>query len=1535
MSKAAREIPGQRVMSRLLARVSARPLVGPSPAFYARFGLDDPWASAGCFTPDGPSDPFTYVDGRHYYARIERMRWARHRLLSRIAEMDAGAAARGPSLVGRQLDPARMFRSSQLANVGVNSAVMLEAPAAIEPETDERAGRFVARQAGEKRGMGWAPAKPAAARPLARALRQTSSEMTVLRVVEELRASSPLRSAGSEDRSPARRALTQALTAARALPEEQQVEVARRAVRKLRGVQRRIAELAIEEMAEEGSGPLRVAMARMPAPGRSRKGLRPVLSSSPALVALAPPESAAPPEPRVERRVASRPSVVVRPSAHREAPVAPAMREARTQQVTGRAGPEVVVSRHIAPVAAAPIRRRPTEWAATLARDVETGAPIEETSRGLRATRRIVRSTSQVSRVAARAHAGESDAPAVRLASSPTAYVRTRPMRTAAAIRTVLPPQVASVAATETGRAAPARAGKVTTRAATAGTTRAATPRAIAETPRAGAPRVDGPAAGAPPLAGGAPRATSSQRATQRAAASPIGADRGPAPVSAPIATTTATVRAAARADTSASAVRRTSRISAAPTSYVRSAEPVVGLEAPAASRASRGIVRAIARAVAIPRQDGRGIPQLSAAPVAHARAASAERIVAPEPERALVGAALARIAPHRRVIGTASESVSAGELVSSTARAATRADLQHPKAAGRGAASLLASAPTAYLARPEHPLAVPEVAPVASRLRTRAATASTRPVLERVEGVAAADSATVRAVRRGASSVSTGPVARRVVLAAAPTRYLTEAPEPAEQPAEVAAPVRLRPIASAHARAESTVRTDDRGVALATERVGPMRERKAVGAVGAVATRSVRRTRSSSPVAQLLEHARSIDAEAAEPAQRSVRERVSGARAIGRAASIHRAETGLGPAVGERAPAGRPSATRRLAELDLPVLARQPARARPAPTSRVAERAASVAGVSRAAASGTGGRIGASRHALLRGEAFTPSVAYRDIVTAAASVLRARDRQRTVRPAMAHVANEFRWAIPAQVPVEPPAAAGVARREGPITRAALARVVNRVSAAVRAMERPERGPLLTEGPRQAFEGAARADRRRSLSTANVPFTLASLDVDAGPEAAAVAPRGRQAAWAERRATVETTPVARTAGAPPPTGRLIRRAFAGVEGVLATPIERAAVRSELPEAASERVRYRTQRTAPGRFEPSRRIASDTPPSAYALGAPGVPRRRARLDAATGLVLPRVATLPDEAPPSSPGRRVRAGARATPAETRPARRSRPFMGTLGYLSTGEPSADGGIAAPARRSRPPTRAGAPASVYGQGAGAVEPESDEAMVPGWASRAIEGTVVDRPQRLQRLAPKLATSGHLLTALARADRPEDVVRVLMQSSDTMRSLTSELSAPAARLVDRIVRLGSEDATTLNAIASSAAVASPRLLAGAGSDPSAAVGRRVRRKQVALPPEEGGGSSQAMRLAKKLMNLIHLVETERKVDDVRKQVRLSENGAGAEARAGAPSDGGGTKPENVNMKALQRDVLEAVLRELELNQQRRQEDPDGRTIWW
>jgi len=201
------------------------------------------------------------------------------------------------------------------------------------------------------------------------------------------------------------------------------------------------------------------------------------------------------------------------------------------------------------------------------------------------------------------------------------------------------------------------------------------------------------------------------------------------------------------------------------------------------------------------------------------------------------------------------------------------------------------------------------------------------------------------------------------------------------------------------------------------------------------------------------------------------------------------------------------------------------------------------------------------------------------------------------------------------------------------------------------------------------------------------------------------------------------------------------------------------------------------------------------------------------------------------------------------------------------------------------------------------------------------------------------LATSGSLLTALARADRPEEVIQVILDRSASFKVVAGDLSEPAAALVQKISRMGSavrgEPESRVSAAVSAVSTAEVLTPRRTATQEAAKVGQQGLRRERGGRPSEGG-STQVMRLAGKLMNLIHLAENERRVSDARQQARLAADSQEARAEGSAPAAASSPKAGgDADISALKRDVLEAVLRELELTQQRRQEDPDGRNIWW
>ena len=89
------------------------------------------------------------------------------------------------------------------------------------------------------------------------------------------------------------------------------------------------------------------------------------------------------------------------------------------------------------------------------------------------------------------------------------------------------------------------------------------------------------------------------------------------------------------------------------------------------------------------------------------------------------------------------------------------------------------------------------------------------------------------------------------------------------------------------------------------------------------------------------------------------------------------------------------------------------------------------------------------------------------------------------------------------------------------------------------------------------------------------------------------------------------------------------------------------------------------------------------------------------------------------------------------------------------------------------------------------------------------------------------------------------------------------------------------------------------------------------------------------MQLANKLQNLIHLAEVERKLQEAQAQVRMAEDTAIARAEGSesmAAEKGGGA---GKSIAELQREVYARVVEMLELNQLRRQDDPDNDQCWW
>ncbi len=224
-----------------------------------------------------------------------------------------------------------------------------------------------------------------------------------------------------------------------------------------------------------------------------------------------------------------------------------------------------------------------------------------------------------------------------------------------------------------------------------------------------------------------------------------------------------------------------------------------------------------------------------------------------------------------------------------------------------------------------------------------------------------------------------------------------------------------------------------------------------------------------------------------------------------------------------------------------------------------------------------------------------------------------------------------------------------------------------------------------------------------------------------------------------------------------------------------------------------------------------------------------------------------------------------------------------------------------------------------------------------PSWARRAGRPSVGDRKLPDIFSKPRVRTSGGLLTALARAGDPEEVVRVILQRSGDLGD-ASMLAPAAQRLLHRMVdeagvvarRVGRSDramrgSTTESPQSKTVVTNMLDPLGSGGFDGSGA--------RSSATSSQGVGVSKVMKLANKLMKLIHLAESDGR-GDAHKHVRMAENSSDARAEGGAGATSGEQfDDKTMNIKALRQDVLDAVLRALEDLRWRR-EDPDGPSFW-
>jgi hypothetical protein len=197
----------------------------------------------------------------------------------------------------------------------------------------------------------------------------------------------------------------------------------------------------------------------------------------------------------------------------------------------------------------------------------------------------------------------------------------------------------------------------------------------------------------------------------------------------------------------------------------------------------------------------------------------------------------------------------------------------------------------------------------------------------------------------------------------------------------------------------------------------------------------------------------------------------------------------------------------------------------------------------------------------------------------------------------------------------------------------------------------------------------------------------------------------------------------------------------------------------------------------------------------------------------------------------------------------------------------------------------------------------------------------------------PQAHPARGVLAALARAGSPEQVIRTVMDSTIGQGALGA-LPAPIAEVVEEIRRQARQAAAQpARADGRPARTSLARTRAEAPA-PAAA-------DRLPLPARDGGGapvvSLATQRLIRRLQQLVHIAETDRRVLEAQRRVRMAEDSAQARAEGSAtPATASTAGGAPVDLDTLGRDVLAAVTQQFQARNERRQEDPDVRNdVWW
>lgn len=208
---------------------------------------------------------------------------------------------------------------------------------------------------------------------------------------------------------------------------------------------------------------------------------------------------------------------------------------------------------------------------------------------------------------------------------------------------------------------------------------------------------------------------------------------------------------------------------------------------------------------------------------------------------------------------------------------------------------------------------------------------------------------------------------------------------------------------------------------------------------------------------------------------------------------------------------------------------------------------------------------------------------------------------------------------------------------------------------------------------------------------------------------------------------------------------------------------------------------------------------------------------------------------------------------------------------------------------------------------------------------------------------APRVRSAQGLFESLARATTAEQVVGVIAARAGEM-SGPVPLTDPMRAVVEQIRQelrpaAVASEGTVLQTRAPEIAAPEATVLRPGSSGPqrSSAIVRSGGTRPVrasATVRGAGGADDRVSKLVKRLTDLIHLAETERRLGEAQAQVRMAEDTAAARAEGSAPVGGSSGQGAKLDIETFAREVLEVVNRELELRRERRTEDGDE-SNWW